>query len=117
MSVQRKSGTRDTDPGDSNSAVLAELRLMNRLLAALLTRTMPQGDAIKVLAGVGYGPTEIAVTLSMNPVTVRSKLFRARKASQTTQSKAPAEKSATGDAALEDQTELRISAEDISADA
>jgi DNA-directed RNA polymerase specialized sigma24 family protein len=90
MSPQRKTNTSEAQNEESNAAVLAELRLMNRLMATLLTRTMQKPEAIKFLAGVGYGANDIATTLNMNPTTVRTALFRARKASggQTEQSAA-----------------------------
>lgn len=77
-----------TPPNDPNAAVLAELRTMNRLLAAFTTRDMEQPEAITFLDAAGFGPAQIAAVLGINPVTVRTTLFRARKAAEKSEKKA-----------------------------
>ena len=64
---------------EENSAVLVELRLMNRRLAAFTTRDMLRPNAISFLASVGFTPMQIAFVLGMNAVTVQTALNRARK--------------------------------------
>ena len=89
----------ETKDGEPVALVLAELRLMNRLMATLLTRTMEKPDAIKFLAGIGYGANDIATTLNMNPTTVRTSLFRARKVASGGQSDATSAPDSAGDKA------------------
>jgi DNA-directed RNA polymerase specialized sigma24 family protein len=72
---------------DPNAAVLAELRTMNRLLAAFTTRDMEPQKAIIFLDGAGFGAAQIAAVLGINPVTVRTTLFRARKAAEKNNAK------------------------------
>lgn len=78
----------DNQPDDSNAAVIAELRTMNRLLAAFTTRDMDSQKAIMFLNAAGFGPVQIAGLLAINPVTVRTTLFRARKAAEKSNAKA-----------------------------
>jgi len=75
---RRTAGARaaSTDPNDG---VIAELRKMNRLLAAYTTRGMPRGEAIAFLAAAGFAPSQIAEVLRVNPITVRTALHRARR--------------------------------------
>jgi len=108
MSKPRRAGSSEAPVADSNAAVLAELRLMNRLLATLLTRTMDKPEGIKFLAAVGYGASEIALALNMNPATVRSTLFRARKVTSAGQ----AEEAPTRVDGAEDKTESETDAGD-----
>lgn len=65
---------------EPNAAILAELRCMNRLLAAFTTRGVPRAEAITLLGVAGFGPGQIADLLGINPSTVRTTLHRARKA-------------------------------------
>lgn len=80
MSTPRKPSASAAQSDDPNGAIVAELRTMNRLLAAFTTRGMQRPDAITFLAGAGFGPAQISDVLGINPVTVRTALFRARKA-------------------------------------
>ena len=72
---------------DPNAAVLAELRTLNRLLAVFTTRGMEQLEAITLLDGAGYGAAQIAGVLGINPVTVRTTLFRTRRAAEKNSAK------------------------------
>lgn len=67
----------------SVSAMVAELRTANRLLAVLATRGLEQRQAVLLLDAVGLQPRQIAEVLEITPNSARVALHRARKASRT----------------------------------
>jgi len=80
---------------------------MNRLLAAFTTRGMRQPEAIGFLASAGFGPAQIAAVLGVNPVTVRTTLFRARKVAQSEEAKAAGAAPATNHAEVRPDAEMQ----------
>jgi DNA-directed RNA polymerase specialized sigma24 family protein len=83
--MKRKNTSSTPDASESVSqdqAVLSELRRMNTLLAKFTTRGMDRSESIPFLDASGYSSTQIGEILGVNPVTVRTTLHRARRASR-----------------------------------
>jgi|Deesub1362A_J573_1020465.scaffolds.fasta_scaffold13994_2 DNA-binding CsgD family transcriptional regulator len=59
--------------------VLVQMRITNRLLAALLKKELRQIDIVSLLASSGASNSEIADILDTSPATIATTLSRLRK--------------------------------------
>lgn len=103
MTPGRNRPTAATKREDPNAAIIAELRTTNRLLAAFTTRDLEPQKAIVFLDAAGFGYAQIAGLLGINPVTVRTTLFRARKAAEKSSAKTKAQDASSDDVVGSDE--------------
>jgi hypothetical protein len=65
---------------EGSRPVIAQLKITNRLLAILVTKSVDAKQAISVLSSAGLQPSEISAALGTTPNAVRIALHRLRKA-------------------------------------